>query len=445
MKKKILLASILKPVNDTRMYEKFGISLAQTNKYEIHIAGFKIAGCGLLISDFKFEIKNPKSEIRNSKSEIPNIFFHPLFNFKRLTIKRFFAPWKFYILLLKLKPQLIILNTPELLIVTCLYQIIFGSKLYYDVQENYYRNIACTRIYPPIIRNLIAILVRSLEYVTRSFIDHYLLAERNYEQEFSFSKGKSTIIENKYKVPHPISPSLRLDRDVTPEGEGEKRVQVIKNRTKQQSINLLYSGTIAENYGIFEAVEVAKQLYKIDQKVTLTIIGYCALKKTLKRLVASVSGFNFIYLIGGDKLVPHTQIIEAIPKADFGLVSYQPNKSTENCIPTKIFEYMAHKLPMIVQYNPLTKVRSTKYELRKPKFETQSRVLGTKPEIQNHNWESFCRQYNAGIIIDYKHFDPKTLYSKMLTQKFYPEGIPQEVFWDSEEAKLIDLVQGIIS
>ncbi|MCH8317738.1 MAG: glycosyltransferase, partial [Bacteroidetes bacterium] len=172
-------------------------------------------------------------------------------------------------------------------------------------------------------------------------------------------------------------------------------------------------GTIAENYGIFEAVELAKQLYKIDQKVTLTIIGYCALKKTLKRLIASVSGFNFIYLIGGDKLVPHTQIIEAIPKADFGLVSYQPNKSTENCIPTKMFEYMAHKLPMIVQCNPL--------------------------------WESFCNKHNAAIFLDYKNFDPQSLYNKMLTQKFYPEGTPQEVFWDTEEPKLIDLVQGIIS
>jgi len=376
------------------MYEKFGISLAQTNKYEIHIAGFN--------SQSNHTIMQP-SDIR----------FHPLFNFKRLTIKRFFAPWRFYILLLKLKPQLVILNTPELLIVTCLYQIIFGSKLYYDVQENYYRNIACTRIYPPIIRNLIAILVRSLEYLTRPFIDHYLLAERNYEQEFSFSKGKSTIIENKYKVPHPLPRSSRLDRGLPPEGKGEKGAQVIKNRTKQQSINLLYSGTIAENYGIFEAVELAKQLYKIDRKITLTIIGYCALKKTLKRLVASVSGFNFIYLIGGDKLVPHTQIIEAIPKADFGLVSYQPNKSTENCIPTKMFEYMAHKLPMIVQYNLL--------------------------------WKSFCDKHNAAIFLDYANFDPQSLYNKMLTQKFYPEGTPQEVFWDTEEVKLVGLVHKIIS
>jgi len=406
------------------MYEKFGISLAQTNNYEIHIAGFKIVDCP---EDLGLNL-NFKSQIRNPKSEIPNIFFHPLFNFKRLNIKRFFAAWKFYILLLKLKPQLIILNTPELLIVTCLYQIIFGSKLYYDVQENYYRNIAFTKVYPPIIRNLIAILVRCLEHVTRPFIDHYFLAERNYEQEFSFSKGKSTIIENKYKV---LNSKLEIGN--------------LKSK-----ISLLYTGTIAEKRGIFEAVELAKQLYEIDQKVTLTIIGYCALKKTLKRLIASVSGFNFIHLIGGDKLVPHTQIIEAIPKADFGLVSYQPNKSTENCIPTKMFEYMAHKLPMIVQYNPLTKIRSTNYEVRKSKFETRN----SKFEIpacaeasagrQNHNWESFCRQYNAGIIIDYKHFDPKTLYSKMLTQKFYPEGTTKEVFWDTEEEKLIDLVQEIM-
>ena len=37
----ISIISILKPVNDTRMFEKFGLSLGQTNKYDVNIIGFK--------------------------------------------------------------------------------------------------------------------------------------------------------------------------------------------------------------------------------------------------------------------------------------------------------------------------------------------------------------------------------------------------------------------
>jgi len=421
-KKKILLASILKPVNDTRMYEKFGISLAKTNKYEIHIAGFNSSD-------------NPAT------MQSCGIYFHPIFNFTRLSIMRLFASLKFCILLLNVKPQLIILNTPELLIVTCSYQILFGSKLLYDVQENYYRNIAYTNVYAPIIRNILAIGVRCVEYITRPFIDHYFLAERNYELEFSFTKGKSTIIENKYKE---LNSKIEIRNpkfeNRNPKIENRKsKIQNLKSEIRSRvlgtksGIYLLYSGTISESTGIFEAIDLAKLLYKIDKHITLAIIGYCALQKTLKKIIESIHEFDFINLIGGNVLVPHTNIIDAIQMADFGLVSYQPNKSDENCLPTKMFEYMAHKLPMIVQYNPLFKVRNSKFEIRNP-----------KSEIRNYNWESFCKQHKAGIIIDYKNFDPQILYNKMLTQKFYPKGKHIEVFWNTEEEKLIDVVRKVI-
>jgi hypothetical protein len=39
-KTKVVIASILKPIDDSRMYEKFGLSLEQANEYEINIIGF---------------------------------------------------------------------------------------------------------------------------------------------------------------------------------------------------------------------------------------------------------------------------------------------------------------------------------------------------------------------------------------------------------------------
>ena len=121
-KKVIAIVSVLKPVDDTRNYEKVAVTISNTNKYDINIIGF-------------LSKKNPTS---------PNTNFFPVFSFPRLSLERFLAPLKVYNILLKLKPELIIVTCAELLIVTCaellvdifLYKILFGCKIIYDVQEN---------------------------------------------------------------------------------------------------------------------------------------------------------------------------------------------------------------------------------------------------------------------------------------------------------------------
>src|SRR5437660_1638590 len=107
-KTRILIASLLKPVNDTRMYEKMGRSLAKLPDTEIHICGYQ-----------------------SPLPDCPEIHFHPLFHFKRLSFNRLAAQGKYYQLLLKVKPDAIIVNTYELLLVSLTYSILFNAKLYY--------------------------------------------------------------------------------------------------------------------------------------------------------------------------------------------------------------------------------------------------------------------------------------------------------------------------
>ena len=95
-KTRILIASVLKPVNDTRMFEKVGQSLAKLSETEIHIAGFKA----------------------KNLSNASGIYFHPIFSFNRISFGRIQAQWNYYKLLLQLKPEVIIPNTFELLPVT---------------------------------------------------------------------------------------------------------------------------------------------------------------------------------------------------------------------------------------------------------------------------------------------------------------------------------------
>ena len=72
-KPRLVIGSVLRPVDDHRMYEKLGIALSELGKHEIHIIGSRSQG-----------------RVRDK-----NIVFHPLFDFKRLSVKRFLAPVRF--------------------------------------------------------------------------------------------------------------------------------------------------------------------------------------------------------------------------------------------------------------------------------------------------------------------------------------------------------------
>lgn len=365
----IVIASVLKPVNDVRMYKKFAKSLAAEPDYEIHLVG---------------------TSARVEEAAKSNLFFHPIFRFSRLSYRRLFASLQLLKLLYKLKPGILIVTTHELVPAACIYKLLFGSRLIYDVQENYYRNILYTSAFPPGIRHLLAFGVRAFEWLSRPFVDHYILAEKCYATEFGFAKGKFVILPNKYT------------------GQLFSRSQK-KNDSSVKEICLLYSGTIAENYGIYEAISLASALYQIDDRIKLTIAGFASQKNTLSQVQKSIAGKDFIELIGGDSIVPHDRIEEEIHKADFGLICYRPNKSTENCIPTKLYEYLANQLPILLFPNSL--------------------------------WESICDEYGAAIKVDLSSISPAQLLSEMSARSFYRKTPGEEVRWNSEAIRLIELIK----
>ena len=142
--------------------------------------------------------------------------------------------------------------------------------------------------------------------------------------------------------------------------------------------------------------------------MTLKIIGYCAIKSSYNRLLKVIENCDFIELIGGSSLVDHTVIIDAISKADFGLIYYPKNLSTINTIPTKLYEYLANELPII---------------------------------IHNHQpWVNLCKSYSAAIPIDFFNYSPEKIINQMSTGTFYSKSPKREVLWDSEEEKLLNLI-----
>ncbi|HRI80776.1 MAG TPA: glycosyltransferase, partial [Cyclobacteriaceae bacterium] len=149
-KRRIVLASVLKPVDDTRMFEKMGASLAPHGD-EVYIIGYPSA-----------------------VSTVPEgIQLLPLSPFKRLSFARLLAKWTVFGKLLKLKPAVVIFNTHELILPCVLLKIIMDVRIVYDVRENYYRNILHSGSFPFFIRWPLAWLVRFKEKLLAPAVDHF--------------------------------------------------------------------------------------------------------------------------------------------------------------------------------------------------------------------------------------------------------------------------------
>jgi len=383
-KSRIVIASILKPVDDTRMFGKMALSLTEagleestvhspqsTANADIHLFGYPTA----------------------RMPEVPaGITLHPSPAFGRLSLGRLLAPWRMLRDILKLKPDLLIINTHELLMAALVTKVLTRCAVIYDIRENYYRNILHTKTFGPGVRTLLALYVRLREKLAAPFIDHFLVAEKMYPREMHFlPANRTTIVENKLKRPD------------------TRRVSVWK--PGDGLMRLLFSGTLAESTGVFRAVTLADALHTLDAGVQLTIIGYCARPAELQRLRTLIRDKPFITLTGGEHLVPHPAILEAIGQAHFGIISYPPNPSTDGAIPTKLYEYLGHRLPILLTDHP--------------------------------GWLALCQPSQAALPIDTGRMDATGLLEAMKTRRFYISE-PRGIYWDDEAPRLANVINELI-
>ena len=360
-RKVIALISVLKPVDDSRNYHKIGVSLAQTNKYDLNIIGF--ASKKIPVTDF--------------------IELHPLFHFKRLSPMRLLAPWRIFFLLIRLKPDLIICTTHELLFATVLYKMLWPCRIIYDVQENYTYNILFSGNYPRLLRRSLAWVVEATERSCSRYIDLFILAEHSYALELPFEN--TIIVENKTALP------LRDPATRVPRG----------------SLRFIFAGTIAENYGVFDAIKFVSRLHYMASDVSLVIAGFSPKQEVLNRVRKEISGLRYVELIADNWPLEHGLITGLMASADFALLPYHLDRSLIHCIPTKMYECIALGLPMLVRPNPY--------------------------------WLALCDSYDSALYTDFEYPEPGLL-EDLKHKAFYMRGNRADVRWESEKHKLMDAV-----
>lgn len=305
-KKRIVIASTLKPADDIRSFRKIGVSLGKTNNYDVKILG---AG-GKVTSTFS------------------NVTLMPFGAVARLSLRRILLPFIILRKVLSQKPHLLIIETHELLIPAVIIRLLQPRcKLVYDVRENYAANILSQQVFKGPVKFLLAGWVRFKERICMPFIRHLFIAEAGYLAEYPLLRRHAhTVLQNK---------SLTLEQR--------------ENQSKEQPINFIFTGNLSVNSGVEKAIECFKKLIGHYSEIKLLIVGHSPSAAFLRKLKKQISTTPQITLVGGNEPVDHSVIAAHISHADIGFVTYQVNDSNRNCMPTKVFEYLTVGLPIICE------------------------------------------------------------------------------------------------
>lgn len=303
-KKIVLIASVLKPVNEPRMYKKIGLSLAEFSNLEIHIAGFKT-----------------QNDVSDKK-----ITFHPLYDFNRLSPGRFSASKKFKILLQRIKPEILIVCTFELLKTAVEYKNSYPCLLIYDIRENHALNIRELGVYPYPINIFLSNFIKGLEKREAKWVDHFLLAEKCYEDEIDFIKQSFTIIENKY--------------------QGDL---ISKNEKSQEVMHFAFTGTAHQSTGVFRALDFVNDLNKLGLNVDLHICAHATQEKVYSKLKSLT--FPWLHLQISRQAIDNIDILKTYQKCDLVLAPYIISQQNEHKFPTKIYDALANGIPVILSQN----------------------------------------------------------------------------------------------
>ncbi len=374
----VLLASVLKPTDDTRMHGKFAFTIGQRPHTQVHLAGR--AG--------------PASATQ-----------HPIFSGSRLGWGRLLAQGRYWRLLRRLRPALVVVHAPELLPLTLLWQRLGrGRQFIYDIRENYALNVRTQQVYGRWLGRGLAAALRWVEGRAARRAAALTLAEASYAAELPFlaaaPAGRVVVLENKYQP----APGEALATQPRP------------HPALHEKLHLLFSGTISELNGVWEAVALTQALATTwPGGAHCTIVGFCQQPELLRQLQAAVTRQSALFsLVGGSEPVPHARIVAEIGHSHLGLLPYRPHPSTEHCQPTKLFEYLAHGLPLLI-----------------PR-------LGL--------WAKTTARHGGGIVYPFTPADAAAAHVRRALEqcRFYPNGPPAEALWASEGKKLGLLLDAIV-
>lgn len=209
------------------------------------------------------------------------------------------------------------------------------GKFIYDMHENFPKAIQSKSWIPKYLRKILTKIIPTIEKKLLNQTDGILFAEESYKHDYQELLAKVRI-EDIYNYPKIHNRSLP------------------HNREKQELITFVYVGRIAEIRGIWEMLDMIRSLNEERKSVRLKLIGSCE-PDLLKKIKQYISIYHLDNVVEYQGFVAYDNLALIYEQSDIGLCLLHPVGNYTESIATKMFEYMAHGLPMIVSDFPLWK------------------------------------------------------------------------------------------
>ncbi len=309
---KILQLSVLDTVMHPRIYYKYGLSFADLG-FEVKIVGEK---------KHEIHVSQEKVELMGLPSVAPTAFAR---------LKRQIQLWK---IAWQDKPSILMIHAIELTFFAFLYKIL-RPKTYviYDVFEDYEKNIFFNPMLSHLTKKVISLMLRPLERFFAKYFDAVCYAENCYDNILDILPEKKYVFLNKFS---------------------EKMLDDNLILSLPNTSYMLYTGTLEENWGILQTIDVWIGLNQIEP-LHLVIAGFTYDTQMIANIHQKVNASGLAHLFtlyGGNQYVPYSQIVHLIQHCKFGTGLYIPTPSIVGKIPTKFFEYMSLGKPLVFTDEP---------------------------------------------------------------------------------------------
>ncbi|MEO0896133.1 MAG: hypothetical protein AAFY71_07045 [Bacteroidota bacterium] len=248
-------------------------------------------------------------------------------SFHRLSLKRFLFSRSIRQQAKEIHAEIYVLHSPELLSLGKWLKHELGATIVYDVHEDFHKNLLYSPNYPGFLRKFLANYLRNMERKATAWLDGWVYAEDCYRDILGRDSQKTHYFRNKFVLP------------LEPESF----------EWPVQGPYALYTGTLAEEWGVMDSLEWWIQAFPI-LKIPLVLAGFDANGRLVPRINKRVqdSGLGaYFYLVGGETYVPYAHIIQLIRGCSFGMALYHPLPQIKGKIPTKFYEYLALGKPLL--------------------------------------------------------------------------------------------------
>ncbi|MBC2176423.1 glycosyltransferase family 4 protein [Listeria booriae] len=201
--------------------------------------------------------------------------------------------------------------------------------LTYDMHENFPADIETKTWIPALLRKPLKKWILRMEKHTMASCDHIIFAEESYLASYEHIDCKKTTIYN-----YPTY------------------MEAIPKTASESPFTLIYVGSITEDRGIFEMLELIRRLQeKRPTAYCLKLLGPMtnSLEIEVQEFITKHKLEAVVQVYGR---VPYPEIWQAYAASDLGLCLLHPIPNYLQSMATKLYEYMAASLPILASDFP---------------------------------------------------------------------------------------------